>query len=210
MIAASLMIEESSAGEKPSVFSAMRAKLTEEERRVVLACTRRTFSLPSLSGRGTRTTRSKRPGRVRASSRMSYLFVAAMMTIPLPWVSMPSMQASSWFNVCSPSSLRTICIPDPRLLPSASSSSKKMTQGAAFSARAKSSRTRAAPRPTNISTKSEPEAKKKGSLSRAAITRARRVFPVPGGPTSRRPLGCLAPRRRYLEGFCMISTSCIT
>jgi hypothetical protein len=45
-------------------------------------------------------------------------------------------------------------------------------------ARSKSSRTRAAPRPTNISTKSEPEQKKKGTLASAAITRASNVFPV--------------------------------
>jgi len=45
-------------------------------------------------------------------------------------------------------------------------------------ARSKSSRTRAAPRPTNISTKSEPEQKKKGTLASAANTRASNVFPV--------------------------------
>jgi len=36
--------------------------------------------------------------------------------------------------------------------------------------------------PTNISTKSEPEIEKKGTLASPAIARASSVFPVPGGP----------------------------
>ena len=55
------------------------------------------------------------------------------------------------------------------------------------------SRTRAAPTPTNISTKSEPEIEKKGTLASPATARASKVFPVPGGPYNKTPLGIFAP-----------------
>ena len=68
----------------------------------------------------------------------------------------PSISESSWFNVCSRSSL-----PPPkresRLLPMASTSSMKMMHGALSCACLKRSRTRDAPTPTNISTKSDPD-----------------------------------------------------
>ncbi len=57
------------------------------------------------------------------------------------------------------------------------------------------SRTRDAPTPTNISTKSEPEIVKNGTPASPAIARASRVLPVPGGPTSSAPFGILPPRR---------------
>ena len=54
-------------------------------------------------------------------------------------------------------------MPAPRWRPTASISSMKMMEGAAFLACAKRSRTRDAPTPTNISTKSEPEMVKNGT-----------------------------------------------
>eukprot|EP00968_Pinguiococcus_pyrenoidosus_P002166 scaffold114_cov361-Pinguiococcus_pyrenoidosus.AAC.3 len=75
--------------------------------------------------------------------------------MPRPLLSKPSMHASSWLSVCSASSLPR-CRRNERCLPSASSSSMKRMQGDAFLAFSNSVRTRAAPRPTNISTKSEP------------------------------------------------------
>ena len=83
----------------------------------------------------------------------------------------------------------------PRLRPSASSSSMKMMQGAAFRACSNRSRTRAAPTPTNISTNSEPEIEKNGTPASPATARASSVLPVPGGPTSRMPFGMRAPSR---------------
>ncbi len=65
--------------------------------------------------------------------------------------------------------------------------------GAFFFPCSKRSRTRLAPTPTNISTKSEPEIEKKGTLASPAIPRASKVLPVPGGPTSRTPLGIRPP-----------------
>src|SRR6476661_8075196 len=70
-----------------------------------------------------------------------------------------------------------------------------MIAGAARRACSKRSRTRAAPTPTNISTNSEPDMEKKGTPASPATARARRVFPVPGGPISSTPLGIRAPSR---------------
>ncbi len=78
-----------------------------------------------------------------------------------------------------------------RDLPMVSISSMKMMQGATLAASLNRSRTREAPTPTNISTKSEPEMEKKGTLASPATALASSVLPVPGGPTSRAPLGSL-------------------
>ena len=53
-------------------------------------------------------------------------------------------------------------------------------QGAFFLACSNISRTREAPTPTNISTKSEPEIVKNGTPASPAIARAKSVLPVPG------------------------------
>lgn len=47
--------------------------------------------------------------------------------------------------------------------------------------------------PPIISTKSEPAMAKKGTWASVATALARRVFPQPGGPNSKAPLGILAP-----------------
>ena len=56
--------------------------------------------------------------------------------------------------------------------------------------------------PTNISTNSEPEMEKKGTLASPATALASIVLPVPGGPTSRMPLGMAAPASVYFFGLC--------
>eukprot|EP00967_Tisochrysis_lutea_P099893 scaffold148651_cov31-Tisochrysis_lutea.AAC.14 len=53
----------------------------------------------------------------------------------------------------------------------------------------KRSRTRDAPTPTNISMNSEPEAEMKGTPASPATARAKRVLPVPGGPSIKTPRG---------------------
>src|SRR5882672_4915011 len=58
----------------------------------------------------------------------------------------------------------------------------KMMQGACFLACSNMSRTREAPTPTNISTKSDPEIVKNGTLASPAMARASRVLPAPRGP----------------------------
>ena len=62
-------------------------------------------------------------------------------------------------------------------------------QGAFFFACSNMSRTRAAPTPTNISTKSEPEIEKNGTFASPAIALASSVLPVPGEPTISTPRG---------------------
>ena len=68
------------------------------------------------------------------------------------------------------------------------------------------SRTREAPTPTNISTKSDPEREKKGTFASPATALASSVLPVPGGPTSSAPFGILPPKEVYFSGFFKNST----
>ena len=150
-----------------------------------------------MSGLPTVTWRSKRPGRRSAGSKTSLRFVAAMMMTP-SLASKPSISTSNWFNVCSRSSLPPPW-PAPRARPTASISSINTMHGAFFLACSNMSRTRDAPTPTNISTKSEPEMVKNGTPASPAMARAKSVLPVPGGPSNKAPFGILPPRR---ENFC--------
>src|SRR5919205_917481 len=61
----------------------------------------------------------------------------------------------------------------------------KTMHGAFFFACAKRSRTRDAPTPTNISTKSDPLIEKNGTPASPATARASSVLPVPGGVVER-------------------------
>src|SRR6266516_1969207 len=73
--------------------------------------------------------------------------------------------------------------------------------GDACLACSKRSRTREAPTPTNISTKSDPEMEKNGTPASPATARANSVLPVPGGPYSNTPLGMRAPSAWNFFGF---------
>ena len=81
-----------------------------------------------------------------------------------------------------------------------------MIQGAFSLACLNKSLTLAAPTPTNISTKSEPESVKKGTPASPATAFASKVLPVPGGPTSKAPFGILPPSLVNLPGFLRNST----
>ena len=83
-------------------------------------------------------------------------------------------------------------------------------QGAFSRAWRKRSRTREAPTPTNISTKSEPEIEKNGTPASPATAFASSVLPVPGGPTNNTPLGILPPKAVYFFGFFKKSTTSTT
>ena len=151
------------------------------------------------------TWRSKRPGRSRAESRTSGRFVAARtMTPVLP--SKPSISVRSWLMVCSRSSFPPP-MPAPRWRPTASISSMKTMHGALDLAFSNRSRTRDAPTPTKSSTNSDAAHEKKGTPASPATALARSVFPVPGGPTSKHPLGIFAPSCVYLSGFLRKSTT---
>ena len=191
LIAASLIILARSEPTAPLVASAMASRSTVSSIFTSLAWTFRISTRPFKSGLSTIIRRSKRPGRSSALSRISGLLVAARIMIPfLP--SKPSISASSWFRVCSRSSLPPPYL-ESRLRPMASISSIKTIQGAFFSASLNKSRTRDAPTPTYSSIKSEPVNEKKGTPASPATALASKVLPVPGGPTSRAPFGSLAP-----------------
>ena len=76
----------------------------------------------------------------------------------------------------------------------------KTIHGALSLACLKRSRTLAAPRPTNISTNSEPAIEKNGTPASPATALAIKVLPVPGGPTSKTPRGAWAPISWYFFG----------
>ncbi len=86
----------------------------------------------------------------------------------------------------------------------------KIIQGAFSLACLNKSRTREAPTPTNISTKSEPDIVKKGTPASPATAFANNVLPVPGGPTNNTPLGILPPKAVYFLGCCRKSTTSMT
>ena len=161
--------------------------------------TSRIFARPLRSGRSTAIWRSKRPGRSSAGSRMSGRLVAAIMMM-LSFASNPSISTSSWLSVCSRSSWPPPR-PAPRWRPTASISSMKMMQGEFCLACSNRSRTREAPTPTNISTKSDPEIEKNGTPASPATARASSVLPVPGGPYSSTPVGMRAPSAWNFLGF---------
>ena len=148
-------------------------------------------SLPLISGKSTTTCLSNLPGLSNAGSRTSGLFVAAI-TITPSFPSNPSISTNNWFNVCSLSSWPPPR-PVPLCLPTASISSINTIHGDCFLAWSNISLTLEAPTPTNISTKSEPDIVKNGTLASPATALAMRVLPVPGGPTIKTPLGILPP-----------------
>jgi len=160
-----------------------------------------------MSGLSSMTLRSKRPGRSKAGSNMSGLFVAAMI-ITFVSVSNPSISTSNWFNVCSLSSWLPPK-PAPRCLPTASISSTKTIHGECFLACSKRSLTRLAPTPTNISTNSEPEMEKNGTPASPETAFAIKVLPVPGEPTKSTPFGMRAPKAiNFWGSFKNSTTSC--
>ena len=140
---------------------------------------------------------------------MSARLVAARMMTPL-LVPKPSISVSSWFRVFSRSSFEFQLLLRPRARPMASISSMKMMHGAFSFACLNRSRTRDAPTPTNISTKSEPDREKNGTCASPATALASSVLPVPGGPTSSAPFGILPPNCVYFCGFFRKSTISFT
>ena len=93
------------------------------------------------------------------------------------------------------------------VLPIASISSIKIIAGATFFACSNKSLTLLAPTPTNISINAEPETDKNSTSASPATAFAKRVFPVPGGPTSKTPFGICAPSLTYLSGDFKKSTT---
>ena len=181
-----------SAPDMPGVPRAKISAFTSGAIGTLRMCTIRICSRPRISGNGTITWRSKRPGRNSAESSTSGRLVAAITITPLA-PSKPSISTSNAFRVCSRSSLPPPK-PAPRWRPTASISSMNTMHGACFLACSNMSRTRAAPTPTNISTKSEPEIEKNGTLASPAMAFASNVLPVPGLPSNNTPRGMRPPK----------------
>ena len=80
---------------------------------------------PAISGGGTNTIRSKRPGRRNAMSRCQGAFVAARISTPSFDKFTPSSSERNWLIKCRPARCRM----SVRLAPMASTSSKNRTQG---------------------------------------------------------------------------------
>ena len=118
----------------------------------------------------------------------------------------PSISVRSWFKVFSRSSFDPVILLLPLALPIASISSIKIIEGDLSFACLNKSLTLDAPTPTNISTKSDPDSEKNGTLASPATALASNVFPVPGKPTSNAPFGIFPPRIVYFCGFLRKST----
>ena len=189
-----------SAPAKPGVWAANLRESTSLLNFMGFKCTLKMASRPTISGLSILICRSKRPGRSKAESNTSGLLVAARMITPAS-VANPSISTSKEFKVFSRSSLEPGICPLPRERPMASISSINMIQGAFSLACLNKSLTRAAPTPTNISTKSDPDKVKKGTAASPATALANKVFPVPGGPTNKAPFGILPPNLVNLPGF---------
>jgi hypothetical protein len=197
--AASLTRLARSAPEKPGVPRAMMSALTSGASGTLRMCTSRICSRPRMSGSGhddlaVEAARAQQ----RRVEHVGRLVAAMTITPALP--SKPSISTSSWLSVCSRSSLPPPK-PAPRWRPTASISSMNTMHGAFFFACSNMSRTRAAPTPTNISTKSEPEIEKNGTFASPAIALASSVLPVPGEPTISTPRGMRPPSFWNLDGI---------
>ena len=199
--AASLHTFAMSAPEKPGVCLARKSTSKFLSNFSGRRCTPNISLRSCRSGSSTCICRSKRPARSSAASSTSARLVAARIITP-ELVPKPSISVSNWFRVDSRSSLPPLIIAFlPRARPMASISSMNMMDGAFSFACRKRSRTRLAPTPTNISTKSLPDIEKNGTSASPATAFASSVLPVPGGPTSSAPLGILPPKSVYFFGF---------
>merc|ERR1719284_1093750 len=157
------------------------------------------LALPSRSGRENSTLRSRRPGLMRAGSRVSGLLVA-INTLIFPRGSKPS----NWLINSSMVLWTSLSPPAPSsnlAPPTASISSKKMRQAFLVLAISNSSLTILAPSPTYFCTNSDPITLMKQASVLLATALAQRVLPVPGGPYNNTPLGGSIPRLTNLSGW---------
>mmetsp|Transcript_4547 Transcript_4547/g.16860 ORF Transcript_4547/g.16860 Transcript_4547/m.16860 type:complete len:206 (+) Transcript_4547:370-987(+) len=156
----------------------------------------------SSVGLGNSILRSILPGRNKAGSRISSLFVAMMTLIwlldsnPSSWLSSSSIVR--WTSESPP--------PLPRALPIESTSSMKRIAGAFSRAITNNSRTIFAPSPMYFCTSSLPETRIKQHSVWCATALASSVLPVPGGPYKITPFGCAIPRLSKSSG-CLIGSS---
>ena len=128
---------------------------------------------------------------------MSGLFVAAIMNTCF-LASRPSISVSIWFTTRA---LALDSAMSERLGHRASSSSKKMTQGAEFLALRKTCLTAFSLSPTYIFRSSGPFTDMKLMPDSFAIALANKVFPHPGGPANRIPCVLVKPKLANCCGY---------
>ncbi len=163
----------------PSVISTSLSRFTSDSSGFFFVCIWNICFLASLSGTGTWSILSNLPGRNRASSMISGLFVAPITTTPFR-SSNPSSSVSIWLMTRS---VTCESPSEPPLLGAiASSSSKNITQGAAWRAFLKTSLTPFSDSPTHLLINSGPLMLMKLASDVAATDLAIMVLPVPGGP----------------------------
>src|SRR5690606_38739802 len=203
--AASLQTLAISAPANPGVCAANFFGSISSEVLIGSRCTLNMASLPTISGLSMLICRSNLPALNRAESNTSGRLVAPK-TITPESVPKPSISTNRELSVFSLSSFEPGIWPLPRERPMASISSINMIQGAFSLACLNKSLTLAAPTPTNISTKSDPDSVKNGTPASPATAFANKVLPVPGGPINKAPLGILPPSLVNLPGFFRNST----
>ena len=152
----------------------------------------RIFSLEETSGLGNSIFRSILPDLRRAGSRISTRLVALITLTPWFIVKPSNWLRSSSIVLCT--SLSPLVSESNLFVPIASISSIKIIEGAFSRASAKASLTRLAPSPIYIWTSWGPANFKKDACVCDAHARAKSVFPIPGGPWSKTPLGGWIPR----------------
>ena len=180
-MAASLTRLARSAPEKPGVPRATAVRSTSGASCLPRQCTARMAARSVRFGSGIVTCRSNRPGRSRAGSRTSGRLVAARTTMPGRRV-----EAVHLGQQLVEGLLALVVGHDrARAGPALADGVDLVDEddgGARLRASSNRSRTRAAPTPTNSSTKLEPVTEKNGTSASPATARASRVLPVPGGP----------------------------
>merc|ERR1719369_2604121 len=165
---------------------------------MLLAWILKMFVLPSRSGKLNSTFLSNLPGLIRAGSKVSGLLVA-IRTLIFPRGSNPS----NWLinsNMVLWTSLSPPAPSSNLAPPTASISSKKMRQAFLVLAISNNSLTILAPSPTYFCTNSDPITLMKQASVLLATALAHKVFPVPGGPYNKHPLGGSIPRLTNLSG----------
>mmetsp|Transcript_10190 Transcript_10190/g.29290 ORF Transcript_10190/g.29290 Transcript_10190/m.29290 type:complete len:361 (+) Transcript_10190:181-1263(+) len=189
-----------------SVMSPMRSRSTSGANGVLRkAHTRISTRSLLVSGALTNKSRSKRPGRSKASSIKSGRFVAAMTAIFSCFIEEfnPSISCNNCVTTRSYTELPSDFVSPPREEAKPSISSMKIIDGATLRARLKSVLTAFSDSPTYFENNSGPFTAKKFRFDCEATARAKVVFEHPGGPYNKIPFGGFAPI------FC-ITSGCVS
>eukprot|EP00755_Sulcionema_specki_P010848 Sspe_Gene.47543::Locus_24298_Transcript_1_1_Confidence_1.000_Length_2121::g.47543::m.47543 len=201
MAAASLITACRSDPTNPGVQKAISVMSTSSAVRRLRISTSRISLRSPRDGMPSPTSRWKRPVRRRAGSITSGRLVAPRTITTffccLHSVASPSMHVWSWATMRA-----SMAFPASSRFPAmASTSSMKIKLGAAAEASANRVRRRASESPLTPETISGPSRAKNGTETAWARAWARRVFPVPGGPKSRTPVGGSVPRSWKRSGW---------